>query len=98
VSLSGRAHDEALAAKGQVHYQTYCAACHMPTGQGMQMLGAPNLTDDVWLYKAPTLTVLESVKQTLRHGRQGVMPAQLPRLGEDKVHLLTAYVYSLSQK
>jgi cytochrome c oxidase cbb3-type subunit 3 len=98
VSLSGRAHDEALAAKGQTHFQTYCAACHMPTGEGMQMLGAPNLTDDIWLYKAPNLTVLESVKQTLRHGRQGVMPAQLPRLGEDKVHLLTAYVYSLSQQ
>jgi cytochrome c oxidase cbb3-type subunit 3 len=98
VSLSGRAHDEALAAKGKAHFQTYCAACHMPTGKGNQMLGAPNLTDDVWLYKAPNLTVLESVKQTLRHGRQGVMPAQLPRLGEDKVHLLTAYVYSLSQQ
>jgi Cytochrome c, mono- and diheme variants len=63
----------------------------------MHALGAPNLTDDVWLYKQPNLTVIESVKLTLRHGRQGVMPAQLPRLGEDKVHLLTAYVYSLSQ-
>lgn len=98
VSLSGRAHDEALAAKGQVHYQTYCAACHLPSGEGMHALGAPNLTDDIWLYKAPNLTILESVKLTLRHGRQGVMPAQLPRLGEDKVHLLTAYVYSLSQQ
>jgi cytochrome c oxidase cbb3-type subunit 3 len=97
VSLSGRAHDETLAAKGEQHYQTYCAACHLPNGEGMHALGAPNLTDDVWLYKQPNLTVLESVKLTLRHGRQGVMPAQLPRLGEDKVHLLTAYVYSLSQ-
>ncbi len=96
ISLSGRAHDEALAAKGQVHYQTYCAACHMPNGVGMHALGAPNLTDDIWLYKVPNLTVLESVKQTLRHGRNGVMPAQLPRLGEDKVHLLTAYVLHLA--
>lgn len=98
VSLSGRGHDEALAAKGQVHYMAYCAGCHMPNGVGMHALGAPNLTDDVWLYKVPNLTVLESVKQTLRHGRQGVMPAQLPRLGEDKVHLLTAYVMSLSNQ
>ncbi|MGA1206797.1 MAG: cytochrome-c oxidase, cbb3-type subunit III [Gammaproteobacteria bacterium] len=96
VSLSGRAHDQTLATAGQVHYATYCAACHMPDGTGNQLLGAPNLTDDVWLYKAPNLTIHESVKLTLRNGRQGVMPSQA-RLGDDKIHLLTAYVRRLAE-
>ena len=96
VSLSGRAHDQTLATAGQAHYATYCAACHMPDGTGNQLLGAPNLTDDVWLYKAPNLTIHESVKLTLRNGRQGVMPSQA-RLGDDKIHLLTAYVRRLAE-
>lgn len=96
VSLSGRAHDAALAAAGKTHYESYCAGCHLPDGTGNQMLGAPNLTDDVWLYKSPNLTILESVKLTLRHGRQGVMPSQV-RLGDDKIHLLTAYVQGLAE-
>jgi len=96
VSLSGRAHDEALAQAGSSHFATYCVACHMPDGTGNSLFGAPNLTDDVWLYKSPNLTIHESVKLTLRHGRQGVMPSQ-NRLGDDKIHLLTAYVLSLAE-
>ncbi|MNJ75293.1 Cbb3-type cytochrome c oxidase subunit CcoP2 [compost metagenome] len=56
------------------------------------MLGAPNLTDRIWLYGSS----FAQISQTLRHGRSGHMPAQEAFLGNDKVHLLAAYVYSLS--
>jgi cytochrome c oxidase cbb3-type subunit 3 len=62
-------------------------------GKGNQILGAPNLTDKTWLYGAS----LGSIKQTIAGGRNGMMPAHEELLGSDKVHLLTAYVYSLSQ-
>ncbi|TBV01478.1 cytochrome-c oxidase, cbb3-type subunit III [Phytopseudomonas dryadis] len=80
-------------AAGEQIYATTCAACHGPEGQGMQALGAPNLTDRVWLYGSS----FAQIQQTLRHGRNGQMPAQKDFLGNDKVHLLAAYVYSLSQ-
>ena len=96
VSLSGRAHDINQAALGQPVFQQNCAACHGGDGSGNQMLGAPNLMDNVWLYKHPNLTVRDSIKLTLQNGRQGQMPA-FDRLGQDKVKLLSAYVYSLSQ-
>jgi cytochrome c oxidase cbb3-type subunit III len=55
-------------------------------------IGAPNLTDDIWLYGGDAA----SIRQTLRNGRNGVMPAQKNILREEKIHLLAAYVYSLS--
>ena len=58
------------------------------------MLGAPNLTDTVWLYGGSA----GAIKQTLTKGRAGVMPAQKGLLSDEKIHLLTAYVYSLSAK
>jgi cytochrome c oxidase cbb3-type subunit 3 len=91
-SLSGRKVDETLAAAGKEIFTTNCAACHMPDGTGMQALGAPNLTDTTWLYGGSEGTI----KQTIRNGRNGHMPAHKELLGEDKIHLLTAYVYSLS--
>lgn len=69
-----------------------CAGCHGADGKGNPMLGAPNLTDDTWLYGGSE----GSIKQTLTNGRAGVMPAHKDFLGEDKVHVLAAYVYSLS--
>jgi hypothetical protein len=57
-------------------------------------MGAPDLTDNVWLYGSS----FGQIQQTLRYGRNGRMPAQEEILGNDKVHLLAAYVYSLSQK
>ena len=68
--------------------------CHGMDGTGNQMLGAPNLTDSVWLYGGSA----GAIKQTLTKGRAGVMPAHNELLGEEKVHLLTAYVYSLSNR
>lgn len=92
LSLSGRDHDEAKAAKGAERYAQNCAACHGADGKGLYAVGAPNLTDDIWLYDGSPA----GIRQSLREGRNGVMPAQAERLREDKIHLLTAYVYSLS--
>lgn len=89
-SLSGLKHDAVLAAAGKDKF-AICAACHGPEGKGNQALGAPNLTDKIWLYGSSE----ETIAETIRLGRNNMMPAQLERLGEAKVHLLTAYVYSL---
>ncbi len=93
-SLSGRDVDPALAEAGKEKYAAACAACHMPDGTGNEALGAPNLTDKVWIYGS----TMASIEESIRNGRKGVMPAHKDFLGEDKVRLLAAYVYSLSQK
>ncbi|MCQ4258325.1 cytochrome-c oxidase, cbb3-type subunit III [Stutzerimonas stutzeri] len=80
--------------QGQKLFAANCVACHGPEGKGTQAMGAPNLTDNVWLYGSS----FGQIQQTLRYGRNGRMPAQEEILGNDKVHLLAAYVYSLSQK
>ena len=77
---------------GRQHYQSVCAACHGPEGKGNPMLGAPNLTNDTWLYGS-TMT---QIQHTLRYGRNGNMPAQA-HLNDDRIHILTAYVLSLSE-
>jgi cytochrome c oxidase cbb3-type subunit 3 len=92
LSLSGRKVNAELADKGKVRFAT-CSACHGMDGKGNKALGAPNLTDNIWLYGASTRAVTE----TLNYGRNGVMPAFKDTLGEKKIHLLSAYVYSLSQ-
>lgn len=95
--LAGLKHPEGITvdlAAGQKVYETNCAVCHGPDGKGLQALGAPNLTDRVWLYGSS----FAQVQQSIRHGRNGQMPAQEAFLGNDKVHLLAAYVYSLSQQ
>ncbi len=93
LSLSGKTVDTEAAARGQTQFNTLCAACHMPTGKGMQALGAPNLTDNVWLYGGE----FEQVAHTIRAGRAGVMPAHKDLLSEDKIKLISAYVFSLSK-
>ena len=70
-----------------------CAACHGQDGKGNQLIGAPNLTDQIWLYGGTD----KSITETLRYGRNGVMPAFKTTLGEKKIHLVSAYVFSLSQ-
>lgn len=94
LSLSGREHDAAMATNGKQSFDTVCMACHLPTGTGNQALGAANLTDKTWLYGSTTKTIEASI----RDGRSGVMPAHKEFLGDDKVHLLAAFVYSLSNK
>ncbi|MGY8821581.1 MAG: cytochrome-c oxidase, cbb3-type subunit III [Pseudomonadales bacterium] len=96
-SLSGRDTPEGINVdieQGQKIFAANCVACHGPAGKGTQAMGAPNLTDNVWLYGSS----FGQIQQTLRYGRNGRMPAQEHILGNDKVHLLAAYVYSLSQE
>ncbi|MCY1291703.1 Cbb3-type cytochrome c oxidase subunit CcoP1 [compost metagenome] len=86
---------EADVEAGKQVFQTTCVACHGPDGKGMTALGAPDLTQPGgWIYGSS----LAQLQQTVRHGRNGQMPAQEQYLGNDKVHVLAAYVYSLSQQ
>ncbi|MBW0281228.1 cytochrome-c oxidase, cbb3-type subunit III [Shewanella xiamenensis] len=94
VKLSGREHDEKLAAQGQGSFMKGCFACHGMDAKGNKLMGAPNLTDDVWLYGGSR----GMIEETIKHGRAGVMPAWKDVLGEEKVHVIAAYVYSLSNK
>lgn len=92
-SLSGQEHDAALAAEGATVFAQNCSACHGADGKGTHAMGAPNLTDDIWLYDGSAA----GIRQTIRNGRANVMPAQEAKLQGEKIHLLAAYVYSLSQ-
>jgi len=96
LSLSGREVDQTAAAAGKEKF-AMCAACHGVEGKGSAAmgipLGAPNLTDNIWLY-GPSQRAVES---SIKNGRAGVMPAWKDILGEQKVHVISAYVYSLSQ-
>jgi cytochrome c oxidase cbb3-type subunit 3 len=92
MSLSGLTHDGLRAAKGKEIYAQSCAACHGPDGTGNPALGAANLTDGTWLYGGGETAIVETVAK----GRNGHMPAWHEFLGEGKVHVLAAYVWSLS--
>jgi cytochrome c oxidase cbb3-type subunit 3 len=92
-SLSGLAHDSLRAQRGKDAFMQNCVACHGPEGKGNQALGAPNLTDRVWLYGSSEATIVETVSK----GRQNQMPVFKDLLGEPKIHLLAAYVIGLSK-
>jgi cytochrome c oxidase cbb3-type subunit 3 len=92
LQISGNEHDATKAEAGANLYTTNCVVCHGADGKGNQLVGAPNLTDKIWLYGGEPATI----RQTVRDGRNGVMPAQQELLKEDRIHLLAAYVYSLS--
>ena len=78
---------------GKQAFETTCVACHGANGKGMPLMGAPDLTVPAGFIYGTSLAQLQ---QTIRHGRQGHMPAQNELLGNDKVQLLAAYVFSLS--
>jgi cytochrome c oxidase cbb3-type subunit 3 len=92
-SLSALAHDSTRAERGKASFATFCAACHGADGKGNVAVGAPNLTDKTWLYGSSEATIIETVSK----GRTNHMPAHGEFLGEARVHLLAAYVYSLSR-
>ncbi|SMF14277.1 cytochrome-c oxidase, cbb3-type subunit III [Pseudogulbenkiania subflava] len=92
MSLSGKKHDADRAARGKETFSAVCAACHGPDGKGNQAMGAPNLTDNIWLYGGTEKTIIE----TITNGRNNQMPAWKDFLGEGKVHLLASYVWGLS--
>jgi len=93
MSLSGMAADSIRVARGKPQFAQYCVACHGPEGKGNPALGAPNLTDKTWLYSAGEPVIIE----TITKGRNNQMPAHKNILSPEKIHLLTGYVYSLSQ-
>ncbi|UTD29817.1 cytochrome-c oxidase, cbb3-type subunit III [Bradyrhizobium sp. WD16] len=78
-------------AKGEKIFADNCAACHGADGKGNQELGAPNLTDKIWLYGSDEATVIE----TITNGRGGVMPSWASRLDAPTIKALAVYVHSL---
>jgi cytochrome c oxidase cbb3-type subunit 3 len=91
LKLAGRTHDSLRAHFGKEGFAA-CAACHGADGKGNTALGAPNLTDGVWLYGDS----IEDIVESIRNGRNGVMPALRHRLGEDNASLVAAWVYAQS--
>ncbi len=94
VSLSGGKAPADWISAGQARFQTLCVACHGADGKGNPMLGAPNLTDRVWLHGGD----FDTVRATITNGRDNQMPAHQDLLGDTKVKLLAAYVLSLSSE
>ncbi|NMT63967.1 cytochrome-c oxidase, cbb3-type subunit III [Marinobacter orientalis] len=92
LSFSDRERDAEAAEKGAEVYAQACVACHGPDAKGNQDLGAPDLTDDTWLYGS----TYDWIRETVVNGRQNQMPAQGDRLSDDQIQILAAYVYSLS--
>ena len=92
-SLSGMVDESEVADSARTQFVTFCAACHMPTGTGNPAVGAPNLTDDIWLYGSSR----DAIRTAIVDGRNGQMPPHGELLGENRTRILAAYVYSLSQ-
>ncbi len=90
LTLSGHQEPADKVAAGRERF-ALCAACHGPDGKGNPVIGSKNLTDDIWLYGGSAATLAKTVTE----GRHGKMPAH-QWLGDDKIRLLAAYVYSLS--
>jgi cytochrome c oxidase cbb3-type subunit 3 len=94
LSLAGREVDAERAAAGAAQYNTYCIACHGPNGQGNVLLGAMPFNNEIWRYGSGA----SAIRDVIVNGRTGQMPAQEPILGADRVHVLAAYVLSLSEE
>jgi len=92
LSLSGSAHNSAAAQLGKPKF-VVCAACHGPEGKGNPALGAPNLTDKIWLHGWGEAAIVNMVNA----GKTNVMPAQGRLLTPAQIHVLGAYVWNLSQ-
>ena len=100
LSLGGYEHDKTLAEKGKELYSTSCVACHGPDGKGNPVIGGINLADQTWLYAddpEDTAALKAFIQQQIQKPRNNVMPAWKDILGEAKIKVVAAYVYSLSQ-
>lgn len=93
LSLSGSPHDSLQASLGKAKFGV-CAACHGADGKGNQALGAPNLTDDIWLHGYGEAAIIAMVNG----GKVNQMPAQADKLTEAQIHVLASYVWGLSNK
>ena len=92
LQISGQPHDAKMAAAAEPVFKSTCAACHGADGKGNQGVGAPNLTDAIWLHGGTRADIHKSIHD----GRQGHMPNWDKRLDEDNIRVTAAYVYSLS--
>ena len=92
--LAGREVDPARVEQGRPLFTTNCSACHGVNGEGNQLLGAAKLANEIWLHGAGRSTIFD----VITNGRMNQMPAQEPVLGPDRVHVLAAYVVSLSKR
>ena len=93
LSLSNSPHDSLRASLGKSKFGA-CAACHGADGKGNQALGAPNLTDDIWLHGWGENAIVAMVN----NGKVNQMPAQADKLTESQIHVLASYVWGLSKK
>lgn len=90
MSLSGREMPATWVEAGRARFASMCVACHGMDGRGVPQLGAPNLTDNVWLYGGD----FASIATSIRDGRSGVMPAWRGRLSEEEARAITAWLYA----
>jgi len=93
-SLSGLAAPSLGVLRGKRGFDNYCVSCHGVDGKGNTTLGAPNLTDGVWLYGSSRASIVE----TILNGRENIMPAQANTLSPEQIRLLTAWVWGLSNQ
>lgn len=93
-SLNGYQTDTHAAENGKKTFKVFCTSCHGTDAKGNQFIGAPDLTDGVWLYGGSQ----KIIENTIAKGRSGSMPAHKELLGEEKVHILAAYIYSFAKK
>ena len=93
LGLSNSPHDAAASARGAAKF-VVCAACHGPDGKGNQAIGSANLTDDIWLHGRGMNAIVAMVD----HGKTNVMPAQEHRLTPEQIHVVGAFVWSLSHQ
>jgi len=91
LQISGQDHDAATAERGAVLFGEQCAACHGEGGEGMADLGAPDLTDQLWLYGGARSDIVQQVHDP----RHGVMPAWTGRLDPETIKSLAVYVHAL---
>lgn len=94
VTLSGRQYRVALENQGKQKFAMFCAACHGAEGKGNMLLGAPDLSDDIWLHGFDTQTI----RSVIRDGRINIMPAHKELLSAMQIDMLTAYIGSLSNE
>lgn len=93
LSLSGSMYDSGRAGAGKAKFGV-CAACHGAEGKGNTVIGAPNLTDNIWLHGAGEAAIIKRIHE----GKVNQMPAWKTKFTPEQIHVLTAYVWGLSNK
>jgi cytochrome c oxidase cbb3-type subunit III len=93
LSLSNTPHDPVRAVQGKAKFAT-CAACHGADGKGLSAIGAPNLTDGIWLHGWGE----EAIARAVNNGINNAMPGQAALLNPDQINVLAAYVWGMSNK